>query len=238
MNLETLKLMNYILLELKDKKCNSTLPLKYYDLISKSKIEEYIKFELLKDFTKEDLKELKGKIFNIGKNYYYAGITCKENKVTRVLLPELSNILSSIIIVHELTHYVAYKNKLRNFSYMSLFDEVIPINSEFKFLLEFYKDMVKLHEEVKFNSVISTSEIISNLAKGGTIEDIENKDSIEAINKLSHIYSSLLLMQNNDYNKNSMLFDTINRTSNPLEYEFHKNGIYLRKNIINEIKKH
>ncbi len=121
---------------------------------------------------------------------------------------------------------------------MSLFDEVIPINSEFKFLLEFYKDIIKTHEKVKFNSIITAGEIISNLANGGTIQNIKNEDSIEAINKLSHIYSSLLLIQYPDYNKNSMLFDTLNRTSNPLEYEFYKNGIYLRKTIIDEIRKH
>lgn len=44
-------------------------------------------------------------------------------------------------------------------------------------------------------------------------------------------------MQNNNYEDNQIIFDEINKTSNPLEYEFNKKGIYLRKNIIDELKK-
>lgn len=231
MTKETLILMNKILNILGKMKYKDYLPEFYFSKVNKDFITYYIYETILNDFSNEELGQLKSKIFNAGDNYDMCGIF--KNKIC---LPNITNIISSIITIHELNHYVAIKNKSRDFSYMSLYDELIPINSEFAFISKFYKKYLDEFKIAKFNSIIVAANKVVELSSNGKIEGIHEKDSIEAINKLSHIYSGLILMQNDNYEENQIIFDEINKTSYPLEYEFEKKGIYLRKNIIDELK--
>lgn len=236
---KTLKLMNKIISILSCLDYNLTTPNMYFEKINKDRVKEYIRFTILKYFSYEDLLKLGSKIFYIGKNYKEAGILIKDNKVSRVLIPELDNILTAIIICHELTHYVAYKNKLGAFTFMSLYDELIPINEEGKFLTEFYYEYLNEHMNYRFNEVVNIAHRLCNLSTNGKLQNINTdiNDTNNIINQLSHIYSILILMKNNDYKSNSILFERINNSNKPLEYEFHKNGIYLKKNIIGELKR-
>lgn len=228
---ETLILMNKILSILGKMNYNNYLPEFYFNMVDKNLINCYINETILKDFTKEELEQLKSKRFNVGDKYDKCGIF-----EGRICLPDITNIISSIITIHELNHYVALKNKSRSFSYMSLYDELIPINSEFVFISKFYNEHLTEFEKIKFDSLIKAACATIDLSSNGKIEGIDEKDSIEAINKLSHIYSGLILMQNKNYEENQIIFNKINKTSNPLEYEFNEKGIYLRKNIIDELK--
>lgn len=234
---KTLTLMNKIIDILSKLDYDLTLPDIYFEKVNKAKVKEYIRFVILKNFSSKDLLELNSKIPYIENDPSKVGILTRNNQIINVLLPDLDNILSALIICHELTHYIAYKNKLKSFTYMSLYDELIPINEEFKFLMEFYKDYIEEHRNYRFNEAIKRAHILSQKSTDSTIQNIdENSNTNEVINQLSHIYSFLILLQNNNYRENAILFDQINGSNNPLEYEFHKNGIYLRKSIINELK--
>lgn len=90
---------------------------------------------------------MKLKIYNCKDNYGMCGIVGK-----RVCLPDITNIISSIITIHELNHYVSLKNKSKYFSYMSLYDELIPMNSEFVFINKFYKEHI--HDMKKLNLIV------------------------------------------------------------------------------------
>lgn len=232
MNDETLMLMNEIINILSKMTYNDYIPNFFFYKVDKDFVYNYIINVVLEGFSKEELKALKSKVFNAKDNYDMCGIIGK-----RISLPEVTNIISSIIIIHELTHYIAIKNKKKKFSYMSLYDEVIPINSEFKFLNEFYKEYIEKYKKFRFNNLILTAKKILDLSNNNKIEGIDEKNSKEAINKLSHIYSLLLLSQNPNYEENFNLFSEINNTINPLEYEFNKRGITLKHSIVNDLKK-
>lgn len=236
MNDKILKLMNKIINILSKLEYNIVSKEMYYEKVNINKIKEYIRFEILKDFSQDELIKLKSKIFNLHDNYSDSGILVKDGKITKVLIPKLSNILSAIIICHEFTHYITYRNKLDKFSYLSLYDELAPLNEEYVFLEEFYKEYLIIHRNQRFNEAITACKCLMNEESKNEEFDVNRKDISEIINELSHIYSLLILTQMNNYKENAILFRKINSTSNPLEYEMKENGIYLKKSIINELK--
>lgn len=228
---ETLILMNRLLNILGKMDYKDYLPEFYFNKVDKDFIYSYINETILKDFTKKELEELRSRIYCCKDKYDMCGIVG-----SRICIPDITNVISSLITIHELYHYEAIKNKIRNFSYMSLYDELIPLNSEFVFISRFYRDNLEEYQKIKFDSIVKAAHITIDMSSNGKIEGIDKKDSLEAINKLSHIYSGLLLIQNQNYEENQVIFDKINKTSNPLEYEFNNKGLYLRKTIINELK--
>lgn len=237
MDYKTINLLNKILKLLSHKTYSDHVPSIYFEKVDKNKVEEYILREILNNFSKEELLSLKYKIFYIGNNYNFAGILIKDNEINKVIIPKLDSVLSSIIICHELMHYVIYKNKKDSLRYMSLYDELIPINQEFVFLNEFYKDYIYEHYDYRFNEMIKRANEICSYSKNNKIQSINpSYNTNEIINALSHIYSLLILIQNSDYGKNNELFKKIIISPNPLEYELKDNGIYLNKTIIKTLK--
>lgn len=231
MDKKTLKLINKILKILSKKQYSLTPPPFYFEPFDRKNFLEYLRYCILEDFTQDDLDILKSKIYIAESKYDECGIKITNRSVDKVVLPDMTNVLSTIIIVHELQHYITFKNKLKNSPYMSLYDELIPINSEFKYLIEFYNNHIKEHKNYRFNEAIKCAQILST----GLYE--ENKQDFNIIfNQLSHIYSLLILYQNDNYMENSVIFDKINKTANSLEYEFSKEGIYLKESIIRELK--
>lgn len=225
MNNEILQLLSKILKELNNITSVDINTSFYNKMINKDDIICYIKSTILSDFKKEELDILKKKVFNIKNNYEMAGIIGN-----RILLPELTNILSALIIIHELHHYVIIKNRNNSSLYTSLYDEFIPINAEFKFLEDFYKDYTTLHNAHKFNNIIELAHKLNGMQLKKIISDFE------LFNMLSHIYSYLLLTQRTNYQENYILFDMICKSENTLDDEFSKRNILLNESILFKIK--
>lgn len=223
-----LQLLNKVIEILHEKKYINTDETIYGNKVNINDVKEYIRYVILDNFSCDELKKLKSNIV-INYDFYKAGVLIKSNNDIQLFIPDLDNIISAIVIIHELTHYITYINRLSNQNYitLSLYDELAPINAEFKFLSDFYKDYISNHFNQRYNEMIYCSkELMQN-------NKLPNN---ELINKLSHINSFLILTQNNDYNNNYELFKQIIFSDKPIDKEFRNKNIILKKSIINELK--
>lgn len=228
---KTIILMNKIMQLLAKKSGKRFNPNYKYEEINLESLDKFITKYIIQDYkNNNEIQSLIRTSDNI--NSFRVGL--KNGKVSEIIVPEIKDIISALVLIHELTHYITYSNRSPEYNkYMSLYDELAPINNEMLFLNLYYYDLLKEHFNARYTEAIYRSKIL--MSESNDITNLTPKNPIEIINSLSHIYSFMYLVLNRNYEQNYKIFSSIVNNSEPLEGEYIKSGIYLPKKIIKRL---
>lgn len=187
-----------------------------------NKVNEYIRYIILRKLSEEDIETLNKRITKIHTyDMDFIGVYSKDNNTNiKVILPKLTNLKSALIYIHELTHYVYYLFREGIYTYDNIFDEVIPFSNEGYFLREFYGNdyLNKLDFQIR-NNVIKCAHIL-------------DEDKSQLMNKLAHIYSYYLCKNFSFFKDDKDFLNDLNESDKNLGKELRNKGLILTNGIL------